>query len=115
MAAQLGYCGLDRKRQPLVGSEIRACWESAGAPERTGPTASGGGLRGRAVDDRGGTSVRKLEFVEVRSETVPTVAVNPDGGTKPTDAAGRDALGPSLLADQSANESRWSLWGDPDN
>jgi hypothetical protein len=28
VAAQIGYCGLDRRRQPLVGDEIRACWES---------------------------------------------------------------------------------------
>jgi hypothetical protein len=27
VAAQVGYCGLDRRRQPLVGDEIRACWE----------------------------------------------------------------------------------------
>ena len=29
VAAQLGYCGLDRQRLPLRGNEIRACWESA--------------------------------------------------------------------------------------
>ena len=27
MAGQLGYCGLDRGRQPLTGEEIRGCWE----------------------------------------------------------------------------------------
>ncbi len=29
VAAQLGYCGLDRARQPLRGDEIRPCWEGA--------------------------------------------------------------------------------------
>jgi hypothetical protein len=29
VAAQLGYCGLDRHRLPLNGDEIRACWEAA--------------------------------------------------------------------------------------
>jgi hypothetical protein len=28
VAAQLGYCGLDRHRQPLAGDEIRPCWEA---------------------------------------------------------------------------------------
>ena len=27
VAGQLGYCGLDRGRQPLTGEEIRGCWE----------------------------------------------------------------------------------------
>jgi hypothetical protein len=29
VAAQLGYCGLDRRRQPLRGDEMRGCWEGA--------------------------------------------------------------------------------------
>ena len=28
MAAQLGYCGLDRRRLPLAGTELRGCWEA---------------------------------------------------------------------------------------
>jgi len=28
VAAQLGYCGLDRKRLPLAGTELRGCWEA---------------------------------------------------------------------------------------
>jgi hypothetical protein len=28
VAAQLGYCGLDPRRQPLQGDEIRGCWEA---------------------------------------------------------------------------------------
>ena len=28
VAGSLGYCGLDRRRQPLAGDEIRACWEA---------------------------------------------------------------------------------------
>jgi tagatose-1,6-bisphosphate aldolase non-catalytic subunit AgaZ/GatZ len=27
VAANVGYCGLDRGRLPLRGDEIRACWE----------------------------------------------------------------------------------------
>jgi hypothetical protein len=29
VAARIGYCGLDSRRQPLQGDEIRGCWEAA--------------------------------------------------------------------------------------
>lgn len=29
MAANVGYCGIDKGRLPLRGDEIRACWEEA--------------------------------------------------------------------------------------
>ncbi|HEX7223749.1 MAG TPA: hypothetical protein VF231_10885 [Candidatus Limnocylindrales bacterium] len=29
VAANVGYCGLDRGRQPLRGDEIRGCWDEA--------------------------------------------------------------------------------------
>ena len=42
VAASVGYCGLDRRRTPLRGDEIRPCWEAAldrpGAPEIGAPT-----------------------------------------------------------------------------
>ena len=98
VAAQLGYCGLDRKRQPLVGTEIRACWESGGVAETTGEAVSVGRASTRFGDDRGGTFVRKRDFVEVRSESVEDTT-----------------LRSSLVADHSAIESRWSLWGEPDS
>jgi hypothetical protein len=31
VAAQLGYCGLDARRLPLTGAEMRGCWEPAAA------------------------------------------------------------------------------------
>jgi hypothetical protein len=33
VAVNLGYCGLDRDRQPLRGDEIRACWEGIRDPQ----------------------------------------------------------------------------------
>lgn len=41
MAGSLGYCALDRRRDPLVGDEIRSCWEAAetAALVRSGPGA----------------------------------------------------------------------------
>jgi hypothetical protein len=41
VAAQIGYCGLDRRRQPLRGDEMRGCWEGAAlAPIGTGARAA---------------------------------------------------------------------------
>jgi hypothetical protein len=45
VAGTRGYCGLDRRRAPLRGDEIRACWEAA--PTKVGAAASG--PRGAAV------------------------------------------------------------------
>ena len=118
VAAQLGYCGLDRKRRPLRGDEIRACWESAGAgvtgiststPRTVGPIALGG----EAAPVRHyetGTFVRKLEFVEVRTTpTAAKAATEGDGsGAEPQD------VGRSIIGDPLAIEPRWSLWGDPE-
>jgi len=39
VAAQLGYCGLDRRHQPLDGSELRGCWDPG--PSRTAEPAPG--------------------------------------------------------------------------
>jgi hypothetical protein len=31
VAAQVGYCGLDRRRLPLTGAELRGCWQAGPA------------------------------------------------------------------------------------
>ena len=45
VAAQLGYCGLDRQRQPLRGDEIRACWEALDRPDEVEPAGPGRPVR----------------------------------------------------------------------
>ena len=40
VAAKVGYCGLDRQRQPISGDEIRSCWESR--PEPAEPSGDPG-------------------------------------------------------------------------
>src|SRR6266496_449621 len=57
VAAQLGYCGLDARRQPLHGDEIRACWEASPVGEAAGEVAI---EPARSIDER-----RRLDFVEV--------------------------------------------------
>jgi len=105
VAGSLGYCGLDRRRQALVGDEIRPCWEAwpVGAdPTVTTPVMilSANGASAPARADR-------LEFVEVRArptvEAPPVVVASepaaPTPASVPPPVPGRDQPG-------------WSLWGD---
>jgi len=39
VAAQIGYCGLDRRRLPLAGTELRGCWEAGIARPLDAPGA----------------------------------------------------------------------------
>ena len=114
VAAQVGYCGLDRERRPLRGDEIRACWEAraetpeapaAGIP-RSAPTPTA------FVEDR--TPVRRLEFVEVGS------GAGSDGRPSRTAAAAASTStldaeilsDPTTMPEPGPPETRWSLWGD---
>jgi hypothetical protein len=83
VAGQLGYCGLDRRRTPLVGDEIRACWDAwpAGADPTTIVPLT---IRPAATaDDR----TPRREFIEVDD---------------------REASGASTLP----TEPGWSLWAE---
>jgi len=125
IAAQLGYCGLDRQRRPLRGDEIRGCWEAVPVPievvpipiRRTPPAAP------EIVVER--TVVRKLEFVEVRSTTASSVQTSrrkgstgsrdrsaaPDPVVVASAAAGGDGPSPDMNQ-RGSGEPRWSLWDD---
>jgi hypothetical protein len=41
VAARVGFCGLDRKREPLQGDEVRACWEDGAVPVPPDPVTPG--------------------------------------------------------------------------
>jgi hypothetical protein len=41
VAAKVGFCGLDRKREPLVGDEVRACWVDGAVPAPLDPAIPG--------------------------------------------------------------------------
>jgi hypothetical protein len=73
VAGGLGYCGLDRRRTPLNGDEIRACWEAASATEpATEP------IRDRTPSFLAGREGRpRLEFVPVESAAAPDVPLPP--------------------------------------
>lgn len=96
MAAQLGFCGLDRGRQPLRGDEIRGCWEgwptgvaAADRPPTIGPA--------RPVHPAGRAP---LEFIEVTAI-----------GDPPAGAATSRRLVRDVPADP---DPGWDLWGDPE-
>jgi hypothetical protein len=142
VAAQLGYCGLDRERAPLRGDEIRGCWEAAAAPieDRSVPAARYAPASPDLDDDR--TPVRRLEFVEVKSAPRKKIAVaaglTPESNLQPPAAKPRRRARPerganvesaawplpSPITSTSAEtasepsrpatrpEQRWSLWGD---
>ena len=106
VAGSLGYCGLDRGRQPLVGDEIRACWEGwpAGAdlaivaPLSTKAAASGAADQVRA---------QPLAFVEVGTGTAAgprAVADRLQDVTEDPEASPVPVLSPE--------EPGWSLWAD---
>jgi hypothetical protein len=71
VALQLGYCGLDRRRLPLVGDEIRPCWE-----------AGAGGVEESPADDAAVPAIaRTFDFVPL-GEALPGPAVIADGGER---------------------------------
>ena len=95
VAGQLGYCGLDRRRQPLTGDEIRSCWEAWPAallPDGSVPLTI---APARSPEE----GRRPLAFVEVNDEEAS--AADPPG-TAPLGVPGNAAAG----------EPGWSLWGD---
>ena len=119
MAGSLGYCGLDRQRQPLTGDEIRACWEaaagSAGAGEPLAVTVATG-----TTDDEAPAPGRAapLEFIEVHGRLAaepapPSVEpAEPDPEPAVPSADSPTFVSPPLPPP--AGEPGWSLWGDPD-
>lgn len=115
VAGTLGYCGLDRRRQPLVGDEIRPCWDAwPDGAEATVVTP----LTIHPANPLT-TAARPIQFVEVTDrssgDSVSTPAATGKTATGVTPAAGPEeppALHPGPLLPM--DEPRWSLWGDPD-
>ena len=109
VAAQLGYCGLDRKRLPLRGDEIRACWEGrpgAMADEQPPAPVPVHRLRAGQAADQDRTGVRRLEFVPVGEDAKPARRVRKPA---PDDEPPRQ---PPTLDAPVPPEPAWNLWGD---
>jgi hypothetical protein len=77
VAARVGFCGLDRRRTPLQGDEVRACWEDGAVATPADPVTPGlldlltvGRLGGQPLGDAD----------EPGSPPGPRLAVAPSGG-----------------------------------
>jgi len=71
IAAQLGYCGLDRRRLPLSGNELRGCWEPGPVRALDAPGAGAGTANFGSVEaDEAAPSpaLRLRDFVPVELE-----------------------------------------------
>jgi hypothetical protein len=103
VAAQLGYCGLDRRRTPLAGDEIRACWEAAPVALTAAPT----GIPAPAVPRDPAARRGRLEFIEVGPATPEaTLPAADDPSATP------DVQAPAAAA--RPTDPGWNLWGDLD-
>jgi hypothetical protein len=107
VAPGLGFCGLDRRRIPLLGDEMRACWEAAaGLAAGEEPDA----MAGRPTVTVSPLVRRPaLEFVEVPPGARGGVAVLEREAEAPpaVDEPVRAVAGP--LAPLTTG---WTLWGD---
>ena len=132
VAGSLGYCGLDARRTPLVGNEIRACWEarsvvteaapSAAVPLGAGHVSPPPGRPAEAWDGR----PNRIEFVEVGARPVEEHRLRrasrqrrpaeapvpvPDSASEPERAS---EVRPSARPLATTDEPPWSLWGELD-
>ena len=83
VAAHLGYCGLDPRRLPLLGDEIRPCWEAASAVRDHVPATADGARAGV-----GATTLIDAPEHRTFVELEPAEFIVPPA------------------------DERWSLWGD---
>jgi hypothetical protein len=98
VAVQLGYCGLDRRRLPLAGTELRGCWEAG--PVRTSDTPPANAVPDGEDDlEPPSPALRLRDFVPVElvrhraaqaraepsgPEEAATAIPSPDPGPAPT-------------------------------
>ena len=112
LAGDLGYCGLDAKRLPLTGLELRGCWQAR--PAEADAPAPGASLRARhrPQDARIGEEIAPdapaLAFVPVELLR-PIVTRQPP----PKVEASAESPPPPVMADaEDGWGDRTSLFGD---
>lgn len=97
LAANVGWCGLDRRRLPLTGTELRGCWVSAAALPDIGPATK--------REELGEAGRQRRRFVPV--ETLLPAAI-PGPVTTNDSAAGL----PAALESLDASNDRATLFGE---
>jgi hypothetical protein len=80
VAASLGYCGLDSRRLPLAGTELRGCWEPAAArsAEPVGAAVEAAAASRRTEDP----SSRLRDFVPVELRRDHRIVVGATGDSR---------------------------------
>jgi hypothetical protein len=110
VAGQLGYCGLDRKRSPLTGEELRGCWTSRpaeGRPPDSAPWAS------RVIDPASGGRRSRVDFVPIGEVDAPVTGIA--GGSGASGGAIRPRRDPAAQGGDSGTAGfRWILWDEPE-
>lgn len=112
MAGSLGYCGLDRKRGPLAGDEIRACWEPG--PDGAHLTVIASLPLPHATADpavRGRAEPREFIDIDGTGDLADAGSIVASGASGEPAALPEGALAPLI---QPSGDSGWSLWGDVD-
>jgi hypothetical protein len=112
VAGQLGYCGLDRRREPLRGDEIRPCWEATDASGSSVTTLPGIGPFSPLDPREDGTAVRPIQFVEVRPTPRRDGRSRQERGIAGATPVG--GTGPITTLSVTSAEPRWSLWDEPE-
>jgi hypothetical protein len=117
LAADLGYCALDRRRQPLTGLELRGCWEGAGARPAVMPAeASSRGVASTAAPPAEvGQSAEPGAWVSVARSFVPLEnLVMQAADEAPSVVAAPTVVPPQGIEASGGWVERMSLFGDPE-
>ena len=103
MAAQLGFCGLDPRRLPLAGTELRGCWEPATARTVEVPAAEAAAVTSAAARRSVDPSSRLRDFVPVELRRDQRIVVVP---REPVESEPASVAAPPASAVVAAAE-RW--------
>jgi hypothetical protein len=109
IASQLAYCGLDRRRTPISGEELRGCWTAAPVDAPV--------VERRDHAEVARTPVRRREFVPVGESPQVGEALS-ESAAAGAPAAGGGQLAEAPAAMDPARQAIWALrttlWGDQD-
>jgi len=103
VAGSLGYCGLDRRRTPLTGDELRGCWSAApfdNRPPDSAPWAS------RVIDPSSGGRRSRVDFVPIGELETGAWRQAGELGSRPGPAV------PPPATTDAGSPFRWVLWED---
>jgi hypothetical protein len=101
VVGQLGYCAFDRRRDPLTGGEVRACWE---APASTSSAVAPRPMTvvARPTTTRSWTEVGRSPGAITDPETANEPGSEPAGREGPIARSIIDAPPPGLWSDAEA-------------